>query len=189
MSDIANQFTGLPLQSLIAQPMIDLAKSQEALVAQYLDSLNKLAFEQGDGDSLKTKILDVEFDRVVEQGDGTTTTQPTQVKVPLAAVAQIPCFTLDTAEIDFSMEVKTQETSKNTSTSEGKFSASYSSFWGVKASISGSVSTSKENTRSTDKSAKYNIKVTAKQQPQAEGMSKLMDILQANITPITAGGK
>jgi hypothetical protein len=50
-------------------------------------------------------------------------------------------------------------------------------------SMSGSVATHKENTRSTDNSAKYNVKVHAEQLPATEGMLKLSDMLNMMMEP------
>jgi len=66
------------------------------------------------------------------------------------------------------------------------------------AKISGKVATNKENTRSTDNSAKYNVKVHAEQLPATEGMLKLSDyltqMLEPSLIPLTedpatGGGK
>jgi hypothetical protein len=51
------------------------------------------------------------------------------------------------------------------------------------ASVSGKVATHKENTRSTDNSAKYNVKVHAEQLPATEGMLKLSDYLTQMLEP------
>jgi hypothetical protein len=50
-------------------------------------------------------------------------------------------------------------------------------------SMAGKVSTHKENTRSTDNSAKYNVKVHAEQLPATEGMLKLSDYLTQMLEP------
>jgi hypothetical protein len=54
-----------------------------------------------------------------------------------------------------------------------------------KASMAGKVSSSKENTRKTDNSAKYNVKVHAEQLPATEGMLKLSDALVSMMDPTT----
>jgi hypothetical protein len=91
------------------------------------------------------------------------------------------------------MEVKSSEVDKSSTDTSGSFSASVSGgFWGMKysASMSGSVATHKENTRSTDNSAKYNVKVHADQLPATEGMLKLSDyltqMLEPSLIPLTA---
>jgi len=47
----------------------------------------------------------------------------------------------------------------------------------------GEVATHKENTRSTDNSAKYEVKVHAEQLPPTEGMLKLSDALITMMDP------
>ena len=57
-------------------------------------------------------------------------------------------------------------------------SVKYSSFWSpVSASITGSVSTSKETTRKTDNSAKYSVHVEASDDGPPEGLAKVLNIL------------
>ena len=51
------------------------------------------------------------------------------------------------------------------------------------ATMAGSVATHKENTRSTDNSAKYNVSVHAEQLPPTEGMLKLSDYLTQMLEP------
>lgn len=60
--------------------------------------------------------------------------------------------------------------------------------WGFHADISGKVSSHTENTRSTDKSAKYEIYARAVQQQPVEGMAKLSSIFASVIEPITSDG-
>jgi hypothetical protein len=91
------------------------------------------------------------------------------------------------------MEVKTSETSQESSDSESSYSATASaSWWGMKfsATVAGKVATHKENTRSTDNSAKYEVKVHAEQLPPTEGMLKLSDyltqMLEPSLIPLTA---
>ena len=50
-------------------------------------------------------------------------------------------------------------------------------------SVTGKVATHKENTRSTDNSAKYDVTVHAEQLPATEGMLKLSDYLTQMLEP------
>jgi hypothetical protein len=50
--------------------------------------------------------------------------------------------------------------------------------------VSGSVSASVTNTRTSDYSGKYTCHVQADQPPPAEGMSQMMDIIASTIAPI-----
>ena len=59
-------------------------------------------------------------------------------------------------------------------------------FWGQKYSVKvhGEVATARENTRSTDNSAKYEVNVHAEQLPPTEGMLKLSDMLTTLMDPV-----
>ena len=108
----------------------------------------------------------------------------------------IPSLAITSADIEFTMEVKTSEVDKSSKDEEFGFEASASGgFWGMKYSVSmsGKVATHKENTRSTDNSAKYNVKVHAEQLPATEGMMKLSDyltqMLEPSLIPLTEDKK
>jgi len=53
--------------------------------------------------------------------------------------------------------------------------------------VTGKVASSKENTRKTDNSAKYDVKVHAEQLPPTEGMLKLSDALITMMDPVVIG--
>ena len=65
----------------------------------------------------------------------------------------------------------------------------YKGWFGPSVSVNGKVTTAKENTRSTNQTAKYNVTVNAKQQPPTEGLSKLMDLLASCTAPIKIENK
>ncbi len=106
-----------------------------------------------------------------------------EIHAPLLSLVPVPSFTMDEATVRFNMEVKNQEVSKETLSEESSATGSFSA-WGFKASISGKVSSSRENTRSTDQSAKYELFARAVQQQPAEGMAKLTSIFASVIEPI-----
>ena len=101
----------------------------------------------------------------------------------LVGVARLP-NNLFTDDVDFQMEVTDTSNVKSTTNAEVEAKAS-AKHWFINAEISGKVTTARENTRMTNQTAKYQIHVTASQQPQTEGLSKLMDIMASCIEPIT----
>ncbi len=187
MPELTNEMVGLPLGVLIAQPMIEVAKSQAELCQVYLDTLLKIAFVNGkDGEA---KVITFQLNRPVMDSSGNTTLQPCEVQAPLLSLVPLPAFTMDEATVRFSMEVKSQEVDKSTISSETQTDAGYSA-WGFHAQISGKITTDREHTRSTDKSAKYEIYARAVQQPPVEGMAKLTSIFASVIEPMAPqGGK
>lgn len=187
---VADNFKGLPMRELIGGPLFAAAEAQEKLAAIALDYYNKIAFygekeltadgkEATKGD---TRILKFTVNRPVEQNGAMTTLKQT-VEAPFIGLVPIPSLLIDRIDVDFQMEVTETNTEKSESASEASTDIS-AKWFGVKANISGKVSSSRENTRSTNQTAKYQVHVTASQQQQTEGLSKLMDIMASCIEPI-----
>jgi len=198
MAGIADQFAGLPIEELIVSPIIGMAKGQAKLNEVTWKYISEVAFVK-DAKTGKTsaRSLDVEMNRVVTNGDtGEQEIQKLYNKVPMLPLVPLPSLAITSADIEFSMEVKTSEASKDTSSSENSYEASAGgSWWGMSfnAKVAGKVATNKENTRSSDNSAKYNVKVHAEQLPPTEGMLKLSDyltqMLEPSLIPLTQEAK
>lgn len=180
---IAEQFAGLPLGQLIAQPLVEVAKGQAELCEVYLSYLFKMAYKDGKkgGD---TNILSFTLNRQIVSETGDSKLQPIEIQAPLLSLVPVPAFIMDEATVRFNMEVTEQTLSKNTGTEEVTTEFG-TSFWGCHANITGKVSASQENTRKTDNSAKYEIYARAVQQAPSEGMAKLTSIFASVIEPIT----
>ena len=189
---VANSFVGLPLGLLVSQPIIEVAKGQAELCNVYLDQLFKLAFKtmpKDDSTAVEARVIKFKLNRpVVDTSSGSTSIQEVEVEAPLLALVPVPAFTMDEATVKFSMEVKESLAEKSEVGTETGFQASYGA-WGFKAAVSGKVTTSKENTRQSDQTAKYEIYAKATQQPPAEGMAKLSSIFASVIEPISVGSK
>jgi hypothetical protein len=197
MAGIADQFAGLPIEELIVSPIIGMAKGQAKLNEVTWKYISEVAFVTDKDGNTTARSLDVEMNRVVTDGDtGEQTIQKLYNKVPMLPLVPLPSLAITSADIEFAMEVKTSEASKDTSTSENSYEASAGGkWWGMSfsAKVAGKVATNKENTRSTDNSAKYNVKVHAEQLPATEGMLKLSDyltqMLEPSLIPLTAEPK
>jgi hypothetical protein len=184
MPSIADQFKGLPIEDLIVSPIVGMAKGQAKLNEVTWKYINEVAFIDGE-----TRALDVQINKVMTNPDtGEQTWEEHYAKVPMLPLVPLPSLAVTSADIEFNMEVQTSDVSVDKSASEASMSASASGgWWGMKfkASMAGKVSSSKENTRKTDNSAKYNVKVHAEQLPATEGMLKLSDALVSMMDPTT----
>jgi len=192
MASILKEFEGVPLGLLVSQPIIEVARGQAELCNVYLDQLFRLAFQsmpdfsKGDSDPVAARVIKFTLNRpVVDTDTGATKIMPVTIEAPLLALVPVPAFTMEEATVNFTMEVKEAQTEKASSGTESDFSSSFSA-WGFKAAISGKVTANREHTRSTDKTAKYEIFARAAQQPAAEGMAKLSTIFASVIEPIEA---
>ena len=127
-------------------------------------------------------VLEFDIKRPIQQ-DGKMTTMSQSVKAPFIGLVPIPSLLIDRVDVDFQMEVTDTSNVKSTTNAEVETKAS-AKHWFINAEISGKVTTARENTRMTNQTAKYQIHVSASQQPQTEGLSKLMDIMASCIEPI-----
>jgi len=188
-ADISAQFTGLPIEDLIVSPIVGMAKGQAKLNDVTWKYINEVAFQTDKEGNTTARSLDVQMQRVMtDPTDGTQSVKTLYSKVAMLPLVPLPALAITSADIAFTMEVKTSEVDKTSEDKSGSFSASATGgFWGMKYSVnmSGSVATHKENTRSTDNSAKYEVKVHAEQLPPTEGMLKLSDYLTQMLEPTT----
>ena len=196
-------FVGLPIENLICAPIIGAAKGQRALAQETLSFVNDLAFlpkDNKDG-SKNPNIINVNLDRLTNsQTTGEVKNVNQKIQMPMISLVNIPNFAMDTMEVDFVMNVGQTSTSATHSDSStdtntsGTVSGGASWGWGhVEASathsVAGHVGSSKDNTRGTDFSAKYEVHATAKQLPPAEGMAKFTQIMASVIEPITTNSE
>lgn len=187
----AGKFRGLPMSELIGAPLFAAAEAQERLAGIAWDFYQKIAFTAGqDGKpTASPRLLEFSIERPVMQDGQPTTTIKQKVSAPFIGLVPIPSLLIDKVDVDFQMEVTDTNVSKSNTETETTASAS-AKWFGISASMSGKVSTSRENTRTSNQTAKYQVHVTASQQRPTEGLSKLMDIMASCIEPIDdkAGG-
>ena len=178
-SNVTDKFKGLPMRELIAAPLIAAAEAQQELAATAWNFYKQIAF---DDDGKTARVLEFDIKRPIQQ-DGVMTTMPQSVKAPFIGLVPIPSLLIDRVDVDFQMEVTDTSNVKSTINAKVETKVSGKS-WLISAEISGKVTTARENTRMTNQPAKYQIHVSASQQPQTEGLSKLMDIMASCIEPI-----
>lgn len=184
-TDIVANFKGLPMDTLIAAPLIATAEAQQKLTATAWDFYQNVAFEHDNNgnNTNKARVVEFEIQRPVQQNDGTMTTMPQKVSAPFVGLVPIPSLLVDHVDVDFQMEVTDTQVTKQETKADADVKASAKWFL-FKAELNGKVSTSRENTRTTNQTAKYQVHVSASQQPPTEGLSKLMDIMANCVEPL-----
>jgi hypothetical protein len=183
---ISDQFRGLPMGDLVGAPLMAACEAQVRLAQSTADFISKVGFEH-DANGVatdKSRTSDFKFMRPVQQDDGTWKDEEVSMSVPLLAIVKVPTLAVEDVNVTFDMEVKASTNDKNAVDSKTDFSASWGGF-GAKVAVSGSVSTHKENTRSSDNSAKYHVNVQARDAGMPEGLARVMDILQTAVVPKT----
>ena len=177
---IAEKFQGLPMEELIGAPLKAACNAQMDLASTAYDFMMKIGFEEKE----KPRLLSFDLERPIQ---GTSSTSKVKVNAPFLGLVPIPSLLIDDVQIDFQMEVTDVATEKSSTNAEAsvKAEASYNSLLVKgKVEVGGRVTSARENTRSTNQTAKYQVHVSARQQPPTEGLSRLMDLLAASIEPI-----
>ena len=102
--------------------------------------------------------------------------------VPLLSIVKSPNLQVKEVDVNFNMEVKASSASSSETNKKASVDASWSG-WGAKVKFHGSVSNKNTSQRSSDTSAKYEVKVLAKDDGAPEGLMKVLDILGEAIQP------
>lgn len=178
LGDAADTFKGLPMRELISAPLIAACEAQQQLAATALNFYEKIAFD----DNNSTRCLEFDLERPVQTPGGIGSNK-VHVKAPFLGLVPIPSLLIDNINIDFQMEITDASTSKSQDNAE--LTSSVTSKWfNTSVNVQGKVGTSRENTRSINQTAKYQVSVSASQQKPTEGLSKLMDIMASCIEPL-----
>ena len=156
----------------------------------YVQTLFKLAYVDAEkaagGEDETTRSLRFRYTRpIVDEASGTVTPTEFIIDAPLLSLVPLPAFTMDSADVNFNMEVNIANTKKEDTSSSLDTNVSFG-FWKVKGSISGKVSGSNSMTSSSSNKATYSISAHAVQQPAAEGMAKLTSLLAETMEPIVS---
>jgi hypothetical protein len=180
-TNVYSAFKGIPIDFLVSTPLLAAARANLALAQNMQEFIFQVAYKNGKSGDLNT----LEFDLTRPYTDPNTKqvkTQTIKVIVPLIGIVTIPSLLVDNVTIDFTASV--DQASSSSVGVNANVAASYG-FGGF--SVSGSVTTTVNNTRSTDYSGKYTFHVQADQQPATEGMSQMMGIIASAISPIPTG--
>ena len=163
---IANQFTGLPIENLIAAPLLAASEGQKSLAATTAQFITEVGMDS----SGNTKSVKFQYE------DGT---EQVALDVPLLSIINIPSLCVDSIDVEFDMEVSTQSASKSSTDSSAELTVK-GGFGCWSAQFQGKVSHHSENSRKSDTSAKYSISVKGKQE-KPEGLMKVLDMLNSSI--------
>jgi hypothetical protein len=170
------------MNQLIGGPLTAAAESSMFLAKTTADFINQVGFDS----EQKVRNVLFKFLRTEPDPDGNMTSQEMSVDIPLLAIVPIPNLQIDEVRITFDMEVKTSDSNNNTTTANANASVRHGWAFG-RVSVSGSVATNNENKRSTDNSAKYHVSVEATNHGIPEGLSRVLDMIAANVAPNIIG--
>ncbi len=182
-TEIINQFSGLPMSSLIGGPLQAACDAQLQLANATANFIKTVGMKE---DEQTIRTADFHYGQIQEDGS----TQKMSIQAPLLTIVKVPSLAINSMDITFDMEVKTAEESKESNDKSGSLDAQASvgfACFKARVSLKGSISSHKENTRRTDTSAKYHVELHARDDGMSEGLSRVLDIIQSSIQPKAAG--
>ncbi len=214
--NMSDQFKGLPMDSLIGGPLTAACDSQVKLAHATADFIKVIGFLPPGVEEMKadpnavgaTRTAKFKFKRPVDvpvalpatdkEGNGAGALPPVNIaeeevelEVPLLAIVKVPNLSITSVDVTFDMEVKSSFTTSSKTDAEvatqAELSVGYGPFFSAKINVQGKVATHKENTRSSDNSAKYHVSVHAEDNGMPEGLARVMDILQSAVAPRKVG--
>lgn len=97
----------IPLDDLVYAPLHALAKSNQQLRAQVVDSIKSMGTlrQNGQEESVRLNNINIAYDQVRPEGDEGFSVDTLQMQVPLLSIVPITNLNVEKAEIDFSTEV------------------------------------------------------------------------------------
>lgn len=206
---MAQQFSGLPIKSLISAPLLAGAEANAKMAITQTQFLLSTCFNISDNGGVKDYqpiMINMTLTRSVVMPDGSAGTPvETKFDLPLLTIMPLNSLAVDNVDVNFEMEVKStfsndkQTSSEVSKAASGSFSAKVG--WGCfSAEVSGSVSASSKDTSSEkshyekSNSARYTINAHAGQLPLPEGVTTIIQAFSQCIAPIElkddgSGGK
>ena len=181
---MSDQFGGLPMDQLIGGPLKAACDSQVQLAKATADFIQNVGLQADKDGVMRTRTVDFVYTKPVNDGNGGYTEVENKLDVPLLAILNTPSLAVKEVEVDFTMEVKSSTSSKSSRDYEATLDTEIKAGWGpvsVDVKIHGSVSAKSENARSSDNSAKYNVRVIARDDGMPEGLKRCLDMVQQAI--------
>ena len=173
--NVSSKLVGESIGDLVGAPLDAVCDSQKRLAQSAFEFMQEIGFNEDD----QTRMVEFKLQRPIE---GSPTPQDVTVQAPFIGLVPLPNLSIDDVQIDFEMEVTAIETSTEKSNTEG--SSSTNCFGGRSVNVSGKVSSSRENTRSANQTARYQVDESNRQQRQTEGLSMLKDIMASCVEPL-----
>ena len=181
---MSDQFGGLPMDQLIGGPLKAACDSQIQLAKATSDFIQNVGLVADKDGVMRTRTVDFTYSKPVNDGNGGFTEIENKLDVPLLAILNTPSLAIKEVEVEFTMEVKSSTSEKSSRDYEATLDTEIKAGWGpvsVDVKIHGSVASHNENTRSSDNSAKYHVKVLARDDGMPEGLRRCLDIIQQAI--------
>ena len=182
-----SQFAGLPMKDLIGGPLQASCDAQTLLATATYNFITDIGMEGKDPD-MNAVTVDFSFKRPgIDPETKKAINEQVDLNVPLLAIVNTPNLSIKEAEVKFTMSVHSSSTDVSSKDKKAALEAGAKFGWGpfsAHVDIHGSIASHSSNTRESDNSAKYDVKVLARDDGPPEGLMKVLDMLGTAIAPL-----
>lgn len=169
---IAEQYTGMDMDQLVAAPLVAVADAQ----LQLADATAGFIRRVGTDERGHPRTVAFFYQQEEISGEGQRGPQDGQVEVPLLAMVPLPNLQIDEVGLTFDIEVRQSERKESERKLEGNLEGGIG-FGPAKASLRGTVSSHSHHTRQSDYSAKYHLEIHASNHGTPEALERVRDIM------------
>lgn len=172
------EFAKIPLDFIIATPLLTTIEAHKVAAQTTLDFINKL------NDTTKN----VEFDTTVEQidADGNATKQGKKISVPLLALVKVPNLNFDSLSISFNYNISQIYKEDSSTTSKAALDIGTTGILSkfVNAKLSGSVEHTSNRENTANRGGTLDVKVHVSEAPLPTGLQKVINAITENINVV-----
>lgn len=169
------EFAKIPLDFIIATPLLTTIEAHKVAAYTTLDFINKL----------NDKSKNVEFDTSVEKidADGNVTQQGKKISVPLLALLKVPSLNFDSLSISFNYNISQIYKEDSATTSKGAAEIGTTGILSkfVNAKLSGSIEHTSNRENTANRGGTLDVKVHVSESPLPAGLLKVINAITENI--------
>ena len=183
---MSSQFSGLPMKDLIGGPLQAACDAQTLLANASANFIKEIGLEAGADGSYAARTVGFGFTRPKQLPDWTVGQEKVDLEVPLLAIINTPSLSVKEAEVNFTMSVSSSTSDESSTDKEADLDATAKLNYGIfslKVHVHGHVASHSAHTRKSDNSAKYDVRVVARDDGPPEGLMKVLDMLNGAIAP------
>lgn len=179
---IAAEFEKLPLEFLVATPLIAAVNAQSKSAMATMEFI-QLLIKDG-------KPITVDFSASVQEtlpatrgGAVQTIVKEAQINAPLLSIVPVPHLRIDSLTVNFKYEISQVLKTSKEKTTTGELAAKSGALlspW-VSATLKGSVSSRSSEDSTMNRSGVLEITVHASEAPMPEGLAKILGLLANSI--------
>ncbi len=182
---IGNVINNLPIEKMVAAPLTAAMKAQSDMsvaLANYIRSV-------GMDDKGNVRMVTFNYEDGEQKGGSDEGKVTRHIEAPFIAMTGIPNLAVEDVDVSFELSIATAEAEKHDGSQKIDTSASTKWFSPVTAKMTGSVTHSSSQTRSTDTRAKYSFHVSARKQQPPEALMRIIDTITDRVTRPLDGEK